>query len=130
MKQYRKRNASRDRFIKASHILENVIQKNFSKKGFEDSSLLFHWGDIVGKEISEVTRPLKLNISKENKLTTLKIQVNRAYAPQISLSLDQIKAKVNQFFGYRAISEVVIQQRGPYGFLGQNEKHETIEKKA
>tara|TARA_B100000131_G_C18066069_1_gene592550 strand:- start:951 stop:1337 length:387 start_codon:yes stop_codon:yes gene_type:complete len=128
MKQYRKRNASRDRFIKASHILENVIQKNFSKKGFEDSSLLFRWGDIVGKEISEVTRPLKLNISKENKLTTLKIQVNRAYAPQISLSLDQIKAKVNQYFGYRAISEIVLQQRGPYSFKEMNKENNLTKK--
>ena len=128
MKQYTKRNASRYRFIKASHILENVIQKNLSKKGFEDSNLLFRWRDIVGKEISEVTRPLKLNISKENKLTTLKIQVNRAYAPQISLSLDQIKVKVNQFFGYRAISEIVLQQRGPYSFKGMNKENNFTKK--
>ena len=89
---------------------------------------MFRWRDIVGKEISEVTRPLKLNVSKENKLTTLKIQVNRAYAPQISLSLDQIKVKVNQYFGYRAISEIVLQQRGPYSFKEMNKENNFIKK--
>ena len=128
MNQYRKINASKDKFSKVAHILESLIQKNINKKGFGDTNLLFRWNDIVGKEISEVTRPLRINVSKDTNGAILKLQVNRAYAPQISLCLDQIKAKVNQFFGYRAISEIVLQQRGPYSFKGMNKENDFTKK--
>ena len=121
MKQYKKRSRTGVNFIKASHILETVISKNFTKKGFEDRNLLFQWNDIVGEGLSKVTRPLKIIMSRDLKTTTLRVQVNRAYAPQISLSLEQIKAKVNQFFGYEAISRIVIQQGDPSTFKSNSE---------
>ena len=116
MKQYKKRAQTGVNFIKASCVLENIISKNFTKKGFEDRNLLFQWNDIVGEGLSKATRPLRIIISKDQQTTTLRVQVNRAYAPQISLCLDQIKAKVNQFFGYKAISRIVLQQGDPSTF--------------
>ena len=121
MKQYKKRSRTGVNFIKASCILETVISKNFTKKGFEDRNLLFQWNDIVGEGLSKVTRPLKIIMSRDLKTTTLRVQVNRVYAPQISLSLEQIKAKVNQFFGYEAISRIVIQQGDPSTFKSNSE---------
>ena len=121
MKQYKKRTRTGVNFIKASCILETVISKNLTKKGFEDRNLLFQWNDIVGEGLSKATRPLRIIISKDHQTTTLRVQVNRAYAPQISLCLDQIKAKVNQFFGYKAISRIILQPGDPSNFKSNSE---------
>ena len=104
------------KFTQTSTILNRVIKKNFSKKGFEETGLLFQWEYIVGSKISKVTRPLKLYTAKGGKTTILKVQVNGPNAPQISLKLDHIKEKINHFFGYAAVSKILIQQTGPYDF--------------
>ena len=106
------------KFLRTSTILTHVIKKNLSKKGFEGTDLLYRWDDIVGPNISKVTRPIKLYTAKGGKTTILKVQVNGPHAPQISLSLENIKIKVNNFFGYDAVSKILIQQTGPYEFTG------------
>ena len=104
------------KFIKTSVILEDLIKKNITKKGFGNSNLLFQWQDIVGAEIGIMTRPLKIVTSKDKNTTKLIIQVFRAYTSQVSLCLDFIKQRVNQFYGYNAISTVIMKQTGPYEF--------------
>ena len=109
------------KFTQTSAILSHLIKKNLNKKGFDGTGLIFHWEDIVGLNISKVTRPLKLYTAKGSKTTILKVQVNGMHAPQISLSLNYIRDKTNQFFGYDAVSKVLIQQKGPYNFTDYNE---------
>ena len=104
------------KFTQASAILNRVIEKNVSKKGFGGTGLLFRWDDIVGSDVSKVARPIKIYPANGGKDTILRIQVNRAHAPQISLNLEHIKVKINHFFGYNAVSKVLIQQAGPYDF--------------
>ena len=102
------------KFIQTSVILEDLIKKNITKKGFGNSNLLFQWQDIVGAEIGIMTRPLKIVTSKDKSTTKLIIQVFRAYTSQVSLCLDFITQRVNQFYGYNAISKVIMKQTGPY----------------
>ena len=104
------------KFTQTSAILNRLIKKNLNKKGFEDTGLLFQWEDIVGSNIGKVTRPLKLYTAKGGGTTILKVQVNGPNAPQISLRLDYIREKINHFFGYNAVSKILIQQTGPYNF--------------
>ena len=108
------------KFTQTSAILNRLIKKNLSKKGFEETGLLFQWDDIVGSNFNKVTRPLKLYTEKGGKTTILKIQVNGPNAPQISLRLDFIKEKINHFFGYDAVSKILIQQTGPYDFTNDD----------
>ena len=104
------------KFMQTSVILEDLIKKNITKKGFGNSNLLFQWQDIVGAEIGIMTRPLKIVTSKDKNTTKLIIQVFRAYTSQVSLCLDFIKKRVNQFYGYNAISTVIMKKTGPYEF--------------
>lgn len=110
------KNKHRGNFTQTSALLDDLVLKNISRKGFGDPGLLFQWQDIVGTEMGLVTRPLKLIFSKDSQCTILKVQVNNSSAPQISLSLEKMKLKINQFFGYEAVSKILMQQKGPYDF--------------
>jgi hypothetical protein len=72
--------------------------------------LLTHWREIVGEEISQITKPVKVGYNRDGLGATLTILCLGANAPILQTMLPQIKEKVNSCYGYSAISKVRITQ--------------------
>ena len=93
-----------------SSFLEDQLGKAGEKRGFAVMRLLTHWREIVGEEISQITKPVKVGYNRDGLGATLTILCLGANAPILQTMLPQIKEKVNSCYGYSAISKVRITQ--------------------
>jgi hypothetical protein len=79
--------------------------------GFAQDQLIAKWPEIAGPILSDVSLPIKLSFPPSKKLGgTLTVQVEGPYALQIQHIQDLLIARVNQFFGYRAVERLRLQQ--------------------
>ena len=97
-------------FSSVSSFLEDQLGKAGEKRGFAVMRLLTHWREIVGEEISQITKPVKVGYNRDGLGATLTILCLGANAPILQTMLPQIKEKVNSCYGYSAISKVRITQ--------------------
>jgi len=69
------------------------------------------WGEIVGQRYAEVSAPESIRFPQGKKSDgTLTLAVTGAHAPMMQHVAPAIMERVNQFFGYTAVSKVVIRQ--------------------
>ncbi|MBI1273080.1 MAG: DUF721 domain-containing protein [Alphaproteobacteria bacterium] len=80
------------------------------------ATLLDNWRDIVGQELAAHTMPVKIVLAggtpgprnkREN--GTLHIKLPRGLAMEMQYKLHQVQARVNGFFGYDAITRIVLE---------------------
>jgi hypothetical protein len=103
-------------FKKAASVLDSLTQKGFEKKGFSQSKLITSWTEIVGEQVSNVAKPLKITFPKSGLGATLEIEINGAFGPELALQLDILKEKINRVYGYTAVSRVTMKQSSVLGY--------------
>ena len=81
----------------------------FQKKEFLCSRLMFDWPFIVGKGIAAYTSPEKI-IDAGQKQHFLYLRTCAEKSLEISYSVSEIKEKVNQYMGYKAIDRIILRQ--------------------
>ena len=81
----------------------------FQKKEFLCSRLMFDWPFIVGKGIASYTFPEKI-IDAGQKQHFLYLRACSEKSLEISYSVSEIKEKVNQYMGYKAIDRIILRQ--------------------
>ncbi len=99
-------------FERASAVLTTDMRRPAEKRGFAQARILTHWTDIVGAEIAQIARPVKISHGRGFG-GTLILLTTGAHAPILEMCKDQIVEKVNACYGYRAISRVRITQTAP-----------------
>jgi hypothetical protein len=97
-------------FRQAAGILSETISKAGEKRGFAKARLFTHWAEIVGQDLANLTRPLKVNYSGKSFGATLTILTSGAVAQEVRMQLPVIKDRVNACYGYAAISQIRITQ--------------------
>lgn len=86
------------------------------------ATLIEHWGEIVGQEYAKSTEPAKINFPKGKKAGqswggrdqsggTLTIKLPQGLTMEFGFLTDQIRERINRFFGYEAIDKI---QFAPY----------------
>ena len=116
-------------FEAASGLLRDRIRSAGESRGFAVSRLLTHWPEIVGLEVAEMARPVKVSYSKGGFGATLVLLTNGTSAPILQMQLPAIREKVNACYGYNAISRISVTQTAPIGFA-EGQVAFTPEKKA
>ena len=92
-------------------LLPGIGDKAFRRFGFVQSSVLLRWTEIAGDRLAARTKPLSLRFPRGKQQDgTLHIAVEGAHGPIIQLAIPEIIERVNGFFGYRAVSQIKLQQ--------------------
>ncbi len=105
-------------FEPASSLLRDRIRKAGESRGFAITRLLTAWNEIVGPDLAQVTRPVKVSYPRDGFGATLTLLVRSAHAPMVEMEKPRLIDKVNACYGYAAISRVTLTQTAPTGFDG------------
>ena len=105
-------------FEPASKLVAGHIKGPASKRGFAEVKLLARWPEIVGPDIAEMAQPvsLKYGRGKQGLGGTLVVLTTGAQAPVLQMREQDVIARVNACYGYRAVSRMHITQTAPTGF--------------
>ena len=77
------------------------------------AALLEHWPEIVGQEYAQVTNPAKITfphqpLEPKRRNGTLTVRLPKGLAMEFTFKTDQIKQRINGYFGYDAIGRIVL----------------------
>ncbi|MEM7545023.1 MAG: DUF721 domain-containing protein [Pseudomonadota bacterium] len=100
-------------FLRASELAPNALKTAGAKRGFAELRLLMEWRDVVGEALASVCRPVKVSYGGRGGPglgASLVVTTEGARAPEVEMQKTRIIEKVNVFYGYRAISRLVIDQ--------------------
>ncbi|CUH79372.1 Zn-ribbon-containing, possibly RNA-binding protein and truncated derivatives [Tritonibacter multivorans] len=103
-------------FKRTSSLLNDQIRKTGESRGFAVSRVLTHWEEIVGPDMAQIARPVKVGYGRGGLGATLTVLTTGAQAPMLEMQKEALRAKVNGTYGYNAISRVHITQTAPTGF--------------
>ncbi|API57941.1 hypothetical protein BSL82_00350 [Tardibacter chloracetimidivorans] len=107
-------------------IMPVVGRAAFRRFGFVQSSVVSRWPEIVGDRYSEVSAPDSIRFpSGERDGGTLTLVVEGAFAPLLQQVTPEIIERVNRFFGYRAVSRVVLR----HGAIKQRRRSDRAQKR-
>lgn len=99
-------------FARAADLAAPTLKQAGAKRGFAELRLLTEWRVIVGEALARVCRPIR--VSYKGRTTglgaTLYVAAEGARAPELAMQEPQIIERVNRFYGYRAISRLMIDQ--------------------
>ena len=91
-----------------SSTLPPKIKKVLKKNGFNLSSIVDNWTNIVGSDISNNCYPINVKAQGNTKEVTLIINVIHGKEIDIEYNRKNIIDKVNSYFGYMFINNVKI----------------------
>lgn len=93
-----------------SQGLSKIVKTLGGKYGFSEVDLINSWKAIVGPAFAELTVPMRLSLPKKGgDGGTLKVRLlSPSVATMISHQLPEIKEKINVFFGYNAVTKIVL----------------------
>lgn len=99
-------------FLRASTLTTKTIRQVGSKRGFAELRLLTEWPVIVGDALAAGCRPVKVGYASRTASlgATLHIAADGPRAIEVMHQKEQIIERVNQFYGYRAVSRLRIDQ--------------------
>ena len=103
-------------FQTASTLLQSRIKSASETRGFAVTRLLTHWSEVVGEKTASTCTPVKISYGKGGFGATLTVLTTGAQAPMLQAELPKLTDRVNQVYGYRAISRIRITQTAPTGF--------------
>jgi hypothetical protein len=103
-------------FEPASGLLKDSLRSVGEKRGFAVTRLLTQWAEIVGEDLAQTTRPVKVGYGREGIGATLTLLTTSTAAPIVQMELPRIRDKVNACYGYAAIARIHITQTAASGF--------------
>ena len=91
-----------------SSSIPKTLKKHLRKGGYNYSNIVDNWTNIVSKKISDVCYPITVKMGKEMRDGTLVLNVTHGKEIEVEYEKNEIKDKINSFFGYNCISNVKI----------------------
>ncbi|WP_111423108.1 DUF721 domain-containing protein, partial [Rhodoplanes roseus] len=87
----------------------------FQRRGFAAAEIVTHWDDIVGPEVAAIAEPMKIEWPRgreggEQEPATLVLRVEGPAAIEVQHMAAVIVSRINQFFGWPAISRLALRQ--------------------
>ncbi|MEM8752517.1 MAG: DUF721 domain-containing protein [Pseudomonadota bacterium] len=100
-------------FLRAGALSPQTLRAVGAKRGFAELKLITEWRAIAGEAVAAICRPVKVSYGRRagpGLGATLVVAAEGARAPEVSMSAPRIIERVNAFYGYRAVSRLVIDQ--------------------
>lgn len=115
-------------FKQIGDTLPKILKTKLKKANFVEISVIKNWKEIVGDDIAKYCWPIKISFSDGNNSNgKIAIKVERGWSLEIEYKNQEIIEKLNQYFGYKAISRInIIQNFEKYTVESKKNK---IEKK-
>ena len=94
--------------------LTAVTKRTFARRGLTGADIARQWPAIVGQELAAHCRPRQLRFPKPSEAVAgrLTLRVAPGWALEVQHLEPLMLERINGFFGYRAVSRLVLQQ-GP-----------------
>ena len=71
-----------------------------------DADLISRWDKIMGAEIASIARPAAIKKMRDGRFNVTLRPVNPAFTLQLSYMTDEIKNKINKYFGRDAVAKI------------------------
>ena len=91
-----------------SSSIPKTLKKHLRKGGYNYSNIVDNWTKMVGKKISDACYPMTVKMGKEMRDGTLILNVIHGKEMEIEYEKKEIIDKINSFFGYNCISNVIL----------------------
>ena len=91
-----------------SSSIPKTLKKHLRKGGYNYSNIIDNWTKMVGKEIADACYPITVKMGKEMREGTLVLNVIHGKELEVEYKKNEIMDKINSFFGYKCISNVVL----------------------
>ena len=91
-----------------SNSLPKTLKKHLRKSGFNYSSIIDNWTNMVDKKISDYCFPSNIKIDKRIKGGNLVLSVIHGKELETEYAKKEIIDKINSFFGYECISQITL----------------------
>ena len=91
-----------------SSSIPKTLKKHLRKGGYNYSNIVDNWTKMVSKKISNACYPITVKMGKEMREGTLVLNVIHGKELEIEYEKNEIIEKINSFFGYKCISNVVL----------------------
>ena len=89
-----------------SSSIPKTLKKHLRKGGYNFSNIVDNWTKMVSKNISDASYPITVKMGKDMKEGTLVLNVIHGKELEIEYEKNEIKDKINSFFGYKCIKNV------------------------
>ena len=91
-----------------SSSIPKTLKKYLRKGGYNYSNLVDNWTKMVSKKTANACYPIKVKMGKEMREGTLVLNVIHGKELEVEYEKNEIMDKINSFFGYKCISNVVL----------------------
>ena len=91
-----------------SSSIPKTLKKHLRKGGYNYSNIVDNWTKIVSKKIADACYPVTVKMGKEMREGTLVLNVIHGKEVEVEYEKNEIIDKINSFFGYKCISNVVL----------------------
>ncbi len=115
---HKKDNSKSHNFVQGlkpfSSSIPKTLKKYLKKGGYNYSNIVDNWTKMVSKKISDACYPATIKIDKNMKNGNLILNVLHGKELEIEYEKNEIKDKINSFFGYECIKQVtlkIVQQK-------------------
>ena len=89
-----------------SSSIPKTLKKYLRKGGYNYSSIIDNWTQMVDRKISDSCYPIEVKMDKKMKDGILILNVLHGKELEIEYAKKEIVDKINSFFGYNCISQV------------------------
>ena len=90
-----------------SSSIPKTLKKHLRKGGYNYSNIVDNWTKMVSKKIADACYPITVKMGKERE-GTLVLNVIHGKELEVEYEKNEIMDKINSFFGYKCISNVVL----------------------
>ena len=91
-----------------SSSLPKTLKKHLRKGGYNYSNIVDNWTKMASKKIADACYPITVKMGKEMREGTLVLNVIHGKELEVEYEKNEIMDKINSFFGYKCISNVVL----------------------
>lgn len=103
-------------FRRVAPMIATEIRKAGESRGFSVSRILTHWDEVAGPNLASVTRPVDVRYGRQGFGATLTVLTTGSMAPMVEMQKEALRERVNQCYGYAAISQIRVTQTAATGF--------------
>ena len=95
--------------------IRKLIGPLLGKKGLFQADIIRYWTEILGTELASGVLPDSVSFSKQKEGAVLTVKAfSGAFAVEFSSRKEEIKERLNTYFGYGAISDIRVRQGGTF----------------
>ena len=75
-----------------------------------DADLINNWEKIVGTDTAKISNVVAVKLSRDKKFNVVLRPISPAFALELSYKVDEIKSKIDKYYGRQATGKITIRK--------------------